>query len=49
MKHTYRYSILTFIFGNYECLREVQDKKEDIEYVCITDNKYLVSSTWKIV
>lgn len=42
-------SILTFIFGQYELLREVQNYQSNIEYVCVTDNFQLKSNTWKII
>ena len=49
-KKKYKYSILTFIFGNYEMLHEIGGELEsDVEYICVTDNKELKSNTWKIV
>lgn len=44
-----KYSVLTFIFGDYECLHEILDVDADVEYICITDNKDLKSNTWQIV
>lgn len=43
-----KYSILTFIFGNYECLREPLELSENCEYVVVTDNKNLKSNNWTI-
>ena len=44
-----KYSVLTFIFDNYEVLREVQEIDEDAEYICVTDSDTLSSSTWTII
>lgn len=44
-----RYSILTYIIGDYEVVHEVKDKRPDVEYVLVTDNKDLTSSTWNVV
>lgn len=43
-----KYSILTCLFGNYERLQEVKDYRDDVEYICITDNRDLTSVTWEI-
>ena len=48
-KMAYRYSILTYIFNNYERLKEIKDPQEDVEYICITDDANLKSDTWKVV
>lgn len=45
----YRYSILTYIFNNYEKLKEVKEPQKDVEYVCVTDDPKLKSKTWKVV
>lgn len=46
----YKYSVLTFVFGTYEKLRDVNCEIEsDVEYVCVTDNENLKSDTWKII
>lgn len=47
-KKKYRYSILTYIVGDYELVHEVKKPKPDVEYVLVTDNKELKSDTWKI-
>jgi hypothetical protein len=44
----YKYAVLTAIFGNYELIREVQNPRSDVEYVVVTDNPNLTSSTWKV-
>lgn len=44
----YKYSVITAIFGEYEMVREIQDPRDDVEYVLVTDNPNLVSTTWKI-
>lgn len=45
----YKYTVLTFIFGNYEYIREIEHIETDIEYICVTDNKELISNTWTII
>ena len=46
----YRYSILTFIIGkNYELVREIQQKQDDVEYILVTDVADLTSNTWKVI
>lgn len=44
----YKYSVITAIFGEYEMVREIQDPRDDVEYVLVTDNPNLTSTTWKI-
>ena len=46
----YKYSVITYLFGDYDKLHEVQGEKEDnVEYICVTDNQNLKSNTWKVV
>lgn len=42
------YSVLTYIFGDYDILREIP-QEEDVEYICVTDNPDLKQEGWKIV
>ena len=44
-----KYSVLTFIFGDYEIVREIKEPSPDAEYILVTDNHNLKSDTWKIV
>lgn len=47
-----KYSILTYVIGDYEVLREVKyDIKQTpyVEFICVTDNPELKSDTWKII
>lgn len=44
-----KYSVLTYIFGDYEHIHEVSNKQDDVEYVLVTDNMNIVSNTWKVV
>lgn len=44
-----KYSVVTFIFGDYEILREPTIPDPDAEYICITDRKDLKSTNWKII
>lgn len=41
--------IYTSVFGGFDQLHEVQNPNKDIEYICFTDSKDLVSRTWKII
>lgn len=43
-----RYSILTFMMGSYDCVREPVEISNDCEYVLVTDNLNLRSKHWKI-
>lgn len=43
-------AVITFIFGKgKELLREPKIIDEDVEYICVTDQKDLKSKNWKIV
>lgn len=44
----YRYSILTYIINNYEKVHEIENKKDDVEYILVTDTKEIVSETWEV-
>lgn len=44
----YKYSVLTCLFGRYDNLWEIQDKRDDVEYICVTDDDELTSDTWTI-
>lgn len=43
------YTVLTYIFNDYEIVREVELPSPYAEYLLITDNKKLKSNTWKII
>ena len=43
-----KYSVLTYIFGGGELLREAP-KDPNIEYICVTDDETLQSDSWTIV
>ena len=46
----FKYTILTFIIGkDYELLHEIQNKQDDVEYLLVTDDPDLRSSTWKVI
>ena len=45
----YKYSVLCFIVNGYEKVREVQEPDPDVEYVLVTDDRDLKSSTWRVV
>lgn len=44
-----RYSVLTYIIGDYEFVHEVEEKDPEAEYILVTDNRKLKSDTWTIV
>lgn len=44
-----KYSVLTYVFGDYENLHEIDETDPDAEYICVTDNENLKSSTWRII
>ena len=43
-----KYSVLTYIFGNGDILREVP-KDENVEYICVTDNPHINAGNWTII
>ena len=43
-----RYSVLSYSIGNYERVKEVLNPKSDVEYIYVTDNRSITSSTWTI-
>lgn len=43
-----KFSILSFVFGDYESIREPNDYDPEIEYVLVTDNKSVKSDIWNI-
>lgn len=45
----YKYTVVTFILGNYEILREPEYVDEDVEYICFTNVKGLHSNVWKFL
>lgn len=45
----YRYTVLTYNFGQYEIVREVEEKDPEAEYILVTDDRQLVSNTWNVI
>lgn len=43
------YSVLTYIMGDYEQVREVLEKDENAEYILVTDNPNIKSDSWNVV
>ena len=41
--------VYTCITGDYDNLKEVIVKEDNIDYICFTNNKEISSSTWKII
>lgn len=44
-----RYTVLTYIFNDYERVHEVKEKDHDADYVLVTDDPHLTSETWRVV
>ena len=44
-----KYSVLTYIMGDGECVHEIKEKDPEAEYIMVTDNPNLTSSTWDVV
>lgn len=44
-----KYSVFTFIFNNYEPVREVLNPDPDVEYILVTDDIDLRSDTWTVI
>lgn len=44
-----KYTIISYIFNNYENIREIEEKSPNAEYILITDDPKLKSKTWKII
>ena len=43
------YSIVTFLFGDYDILRDPDEVDPSCEYICLTDRTDLKSNVWKFV
>ena len=44
-----RYTVLTYIIGDYEIVHEIGEKDPDAEYLLVTDNPELKSETWDVI
>lgn len=44
-----KYSVLTYNIGGYEVLHEINEKSENAEYIYVTDDRTITSSTWNVV
>lgn len=44
-----KYSVLTYIIGNYDTVKPILKKSENAEYILVTDNKELKSDDWNII
>ena len=44
-----KYSVLTYVIGDYECVHEIKEKDPEAEYILVTDNVNLTSSTWEVL
>ena len=43
------YTVLMYNFNDYEVMREPEEIDPECEYIYVTDNRSLKSTTWKIV
>ncbi|MCT8249412.1 DUF616 domain-containing protein [Proteus faecis] len=41
--------VYTVILDDYDSLTEIKEKNENIDYICITDNKNITSNTWEVI
>ena len=44
-----KYSVLTYLFGDYEHVREIREIDPYAEYILVTDRDDIVSKTWTVV
>jgi hypothetical protein len=44
-----KYAVITFMFNNYDLLREPLVADGNFDYYCLTDDKQLVSNIWKCI
>ncbi len=44
-----KYTVLSYLYGNYECLHEVGEADPDADYILVTDRKDIRSNTWRII
>ena len=44
-----RYTVLTYIFNGYEKVHEIREKDPDAEYILMTDDPGITSSTWTVI
>ena len=44
-----RYTVLTYIIGEYEPVHEIGEKDPDAEYLLVTDNPEIKSETWDVI
>ena len=44
-----KYTVLSYIFGDYEKVHEIGEKDPDADYVMVTDRTDMSSDTWRIV
>lgn len=43
------YSVLTYNIGGYEIIHEIKEKSDRAEYIYVTDDRSITSSTWTVV
>ena len=47
--NTSRYTVITYIIGNYEKVHEIRERSDRAAYLLITDRPDLKSDTWQVV
>ena len=41
--------VYTCITGNYDCIKEIKNPEQEIDYYCFTNNRNIKSNTWNVV
>lgn len=44
-----KYTILTYNIGGYEKIHNIENKKDNVEYIYITDDRSITSNTWNVI
>lgn len=44
-----KYTVLTYIIGDYEQVHEIKERSKRATYVLVTDNPNLKSKTWRVI
>ena len=48
-KNNVKYTVLTYLFGYYDLLKEPEEIDPNAEYICITNRRDLKSNVWKFI
>ena len=44
-----RYTVITYIMGDYEQVHEIKERSERADYILVTDNPNIKSDTWTVI